>query len=128
MDRSWRRCEGVPVVGSNMVDLENDLLRKRKTDPTGWQPFSVPSTCPWSWSVTSPGEPTYVRRRRRRRRPFHLVVEHRPLLVLVRVLHGDHSVGHPSAVDAVRWNIPCSPHPRNDNDKALASLASWEDI
>ena len=32
--------EGVPVVGSNMVDLVNDLLRKRKTDPTGWQPFA----------------------------------------------------------------------------------------
>ena len=28
--------EGVPVVGSNVVDLVNDLLRKRKTDPTGW--------------------------------------------------------------------------------------------
>ena len=32
--------EGVPVVGSNVVDLANDLLRKRKTDPTGWQPFA----------------------------------------------------------------------------------------
>ena len=32
--------EGVPVVGSKVVDLVNDLLRKRKTDPTGWQPFA----------------------------------------------------------------------------------------
>ena len=32
--------ESVPVVGSNVVDLVNDLLRKRKTDPTGWQPFA----------------------------------------------------------------------------------------
>ena len=32
--------EGVPVVGSNVVDLVNDLLRKRKTAPTGWQPFA----------------------------------------------------------------------------------------
>ena len=32
--------KGVPVVGSNVVDLVNDLLRKRKTDPTGWQPFA----------------------------------------------------------------------------------------
>ena len=31
--------DGVPVAGSNVVDLVNDLLRKRKTDPTGWQPF-----------------------------------------------------------------------------------------
>ena len=32
--------EGVPIAGSNVVDLVNDLLRKRKTDPTGWQPFA----------------------------------------------------------------------------------------
>ena len=32
--------EGVPVAGSNVVGLANDLLRKRKTDPTGWQPFA----------------------------------------------------------------------------------------
>ena len=32
--------KGVPVAGSNVVDLVNDLLRKRKTDPTGWQPFA----------------------------------------------------------------------------------------
>ena len=32
--------EGVPIVGSNVVDLVNDLLRKRKTDPIGWQPFA----------------------------------------------------------------------------------------
>ena len=32
--------EGAPVAGSNVVDIVNDLLRKRKTDPTGWQPFA----------------------------------------------------------------------------------------
>ena len=32
--------EGVQIAGSNVVDLVNDLLRKRKTDPTGWQPFA----------------------------------------------------------------------------------------
>ena len=32
--------EGVPVVGSNVVDLFNDMLRKRKTAPPGWQPFA----------------------------------------------------------------------------------------
>ena len=32
--------EGVPIVGSNVVDLVNDLLRERKTDPIGWQPFA----------------------------------------------------------------------------------------
>ena len=30
--------EGVPVAGSNVVDVVNDMLRK--TDPTGWQPFA----------------------------------------------------------------------------------------
>ena len=39
-DRGELIHEGVPVVGSNVVDLVNDLLRKRKTDPTGWQPFA----------------------------------------------------------------------------------------
>ena len=33
--------DGVQVAGSNVVDLVNDLLRKRKTDPTGWQPFAL---------------------------------------------------------------------------------------
>ena len=32
--------EGVPIVGSNVVDLVTDLLRKRKTDPIGRQPFA----------------------------------------------------------------------------------------
>ena len=43
-DMAWTTSEliheGVPIVGSNVVDLVNDLLRKRKTDPTGWQPFA----------------------------------------------------------------------------------------
>ena len=79
--------EGVPVAGSNVVDLVNDMLRKRKTDPTGWQPLhenSLPSTYPWSWSVTLPGGPTYDRRRR----PLPLV-EQLLLLVLLAV-HEDH--------------------------------------
>ena len=38
--RGERIHEGVPVVGSNVVDLMNDLLRKRKTDPTRWRPFA----------------------------------------------------------------------------------------
>ena len=32
--------EGAPIAGSNVVDLENDVLRKKKTNPTGWQPFA----------------------------------------------------------------------------------------
>ena len=39
-DISWTAAgelihEGVTVAGSNVVDLVNDLLRKRKTNPTG---------------------------------------------------------------------------------------------
>ena len=59
--------EGVPVVGSNVVDLVNDLLRKRKTDPTGWQPFARQLRAinlPMALVGKNPGEPTYVRRRR----------------------------------------------------------------
>ena len=37
-DRDELVHKGVPIAGSNAVDLVHDLLRKRKTDaPTGWQ-------------------------------------------------------------------------------------------
>ena len=66
-DRGELIYEDVPVAGSNVVDIVHDLLRKRKTDdPTGWRRShgnSAPSTYPWSWSVTSPGDPTYDRQR-----------------------------------------------------------------
>ena len=32
--------EGVPVAGSNVVDLVNDLLHKRKSNPTEWKRFA----------------------------------------------------------------------------------------
>ena len=99
--------EGVPVAGSNVVDLVNDLMRKRKTDPTGWQPFAqqlramnLPKEM-----VGNVAKRAYIRQATtptpggRRRRLL--------LLALVRVVHEDHSVGHPSLVDAVKWNIPC---------------------
>ena len=111
--------KGVPVAGSNVVDLVNDLLRKRKTDPTGWQPFARQlraMNLPMELVGNVAREPTYVRRRRRRHPLQVVVVEHRLLLALVvRVVHEDRSVGHPSLVDAVRWNIPCSPQLQNVN-------------
>ena len=59
--------EGVPVAGSNVVDLVNDLLRKRKTDPTGWQPFARQlRAMNLPMELVGNGETTYVRRRRRR--------------------------------------------------------------
>ena len=35
-----------------------------------------------------------------------------PATLMVRVVH---EVGHPSLVDAVRWNVPCSTHLQNVN-------------
>ena len=97
--------EGVPVAGSNVMDLVNDLLHKRKTDPTGWQPFArqlrainLPMELVGNVArrayIRQATTPTPGRRRRL-------------LLALVRVVHEDYSDGHPSLVDAVRWNIPC---------------------
>ena len=99
--------EGVPVAGSNVVDLVNDLMRKRKTDPTGWQPFARQlraMNLPMEL-VGNVARRAYIRQATtptpglRRRRLL--------LLALVRVVHEDHPVGHPLLVDAVRWNIPC---------------------
>ena len=40
-DRGELLHEGVVVPGSNVIDLDHDLLRKRKTsDPIGWQQFA----------------------------------------------------------------------------------------
>ena len=40
-DRGELLHDGTPVPGSNMVDLVNDVLRKRrKSDPVGWQAFA----------------------------------------------------------------------------------------
>ena len=109
--------EGVPVAGSNVVDLVNDLLRKRKTDPTGWQPFArqlramnLPMELvgnvarrDYIRQATTSTTSTPGRRRRMPTTPRSLPT------------HEDRSVGHPSLVDAVRWNIPCSPHLQNVN-------------
>ena len=61
---------GTPVPGSNMVDLVNDVLRKRrKSVPDGKRSRSSSnvSTYPWNWSVTSNGDATYDRRQRQHR-------------------------------------------------------------
>ena len=40
-DRGELMHDGVPVPGSNITDLVNDLSRKRKrSDPVGWQMFA----------------------------------------------------------------------------------------
>ena len=40
-DRGELIIEGTAIPGSNMMDLVNDVLRKRKqSDPVGWRPFA----------------------------------------------------------------------------------------
>ena len=112
--------ESVPVAGSNVVDLVNDLLRKRKTDPTGWQPFArqlrainlpmelvgnVARRAYTRQATTTTTTPTPGHRRRAPATPRS---------------GGAGSARRslswtPSLVDAVRWNIPCSPHLQNVN-------------
>ena len=53
--------EGVPVVGSNVVDLVNDLLHKRKTDPIGWQPFAQLRTINLPRLVCNVARRAYIR-------------------------------------------------------------------
>ena len=123
--------EGVPVAGSNVVDLVNDLLRKRKTDPTGWQPFA------------------------RQLRAMNL-----PMELVGNVARRDYirqaTTPATSSTPGRRRRIPASPRsggsarrslswtplarrrcqmehsmltpPPERQRKALASLASWEDI
>ena len=104
--------EGVPVTGSKVVDLVNDLLCKRKTDPTGWRPFArqlrainLPMELVGNVAriayICQASTVTPSRRRAPATPRTGAGSARRSLL--------------DSVVGAVRWNIPCSPHPRNDN-------------
>ena len=125
--------EGVPVAGSNVVDLVNDLLRKRKTDPMGWQPFArqlramnLPMELvgnvarrDYIRQATTPATTSTPGRRRRRRIPAtprssgsaRRSLSWKPLAR--RRSQMEHSMLTP---------------PPERQRKALASLASWEDI
>ena len=124
--------EGVPIAGSNVVDLVNDVLRKRKTNPTGWQPFT------------------------RQLRAMNL-----PMELVGNVARRDYirqaTMTTPTTSTSGRRRIPATPRsgggsarrllswtplarrrgqmehsmltpPPERQRKALASLASWEDI
>ena len=103
--------EGVPVVGSKVVDLVNDLLGKRKTAPTGWQPFArqlrainLPMTL-----VGNVSSRAYIR-------PEPSITPSRRSSTTPRAASGSarRSLSWtPLAVRAVEWNIPCPPHPPN---------------
>ncbi len=127
--------EGVPVAGSNVVDIVNDLLRKRSTDPTGWQPFArqlramnLPMELVGNVArrdyirQATPTTSTPGRRRRRRRRPVAT----------------PRTGGADSARRSLSWtplarrrtqmeHSMLTPPPERQR-KALASLTSWEDI
>ena len=124
--------EGVPVAGSNVVDLVNDMLHKRKTDPTGWQPFArqlramnLPMELVGNVArrdcirqATTTMTPTPGRRRRAPATPrsggagsARRSLSWTPLAR--RLSHMEHSMLTP---------------PPERQRKALASLASWEDI
>ena len=121
--------EGVPVVGSNVVDLVNDLLRKRKTAPTGWQPFArqlrainLPMTL-----VGNVSRRAYIR-------PEPSITPSRRLRTPLRAAS---AAAAGSARRSLSWT-PLTrqsrrmehtmPTPPPESRKALSSLAGWDNL
>ena len=128
--------EGVPVAGSNVVDLVNDLLRKRKTDPTGWQPFAR-QLCVMNLPMELVGN--VARRDYIRQATTSTTLTLTPgrrLRMPTTPRSGGGGAG--SARRSLSWtplarrrgqmeHSMLTPPPERQR-KALASLASWEDI
>ena len=120
--------EGVTVAGSNVVDLVNDLLRKRKTDPTGWQPFAQLHAINLPMElVGNDASRAYIRQA-----TTVTPARHRRAPATPRV------IGAGSARRSLSWtplarrrsqmeHSMLTPPPKRQR-KALASLACWEDI
>ena len=122
--------EGVPVVGSNVVDLVNDLLRKRKTAPTGWQPFArqlrainLPMTL-----VGNVSRRAYIR-------PEPSITPSRRSIIPPRAAAAAAAAG--SARRSLSWTPLARrsrrmehtmPTPPPESRKALSSLAGWDDL
>ena len=120
--------EGVPVVGSNVVDLVNDLLRKRKTAPTGWQPFArqlrainLPMTL-----VGNVSRRAYIR-------PEPTVTPSRRSITTPRAA----TAASGSARRSLSWTPLARqsrrmehtmPTPPPESRKALSSLAGWDNL
>ena len=118
--------DGVPVVGSNVVDLVNDLLRKRKTAPTGWQPFArqlrainLPMTL-----VGNVSRRAYIR-------PESSITPSR------RSIIPPHAATAGSARRSLSWTPLARqsrrmehtmPTPPLESRKALSSLAGWDNL
>ena len=120
--------EGVPVAGSNLVDLVNDLLRKRKTDPTGWQPFArqlramnlsmeLVGNVARRTYIRQATTPTPCRSRRAPATPRAGVGNARRSLSWTPLARRRSQMEHSMLI-----------LPPEQQHKALASLTSWEDI
>ena len=100
-DRGELVHEGVPIAGSNAVDLVHDLLRKRKTDaPTGWRSLAKQLR-----TVNIPMELIGNAARRTYIQTDSLSLDGLPLPRVLSVAHENLYVGHPSRVRD-------TPHPR----------------
>ena len=112
-DRGELLHDGTPVPGSNMVDLVNDVLRKRrKSDPVGWQAFAQQLK-----RINLPMELIgNVERRRYIRQaatatPVAVTPRNRPL---------------PRWTPYSRWQVEQSKSPRKKRHRRLPSLDGWE--
>ena len=109
--------EGVLIVGSNVVDLVNDMLRKRKTDPIRWQPFARQlrtgnaSRRAYIRQATTTATPS--RRTRAGASSVRISLSWTPLAR--RRSRMEHSMPTPSSE-------------RRQRHKTLTSLTSWEDF
>ena len=115
--------EGVPVVGSNVVDLVNDLLRKRKTDPTGWQPFARQLR-----AINLPMALVGNVSRRAYIRPAPTVTPSRRLTTTPRAAAGSarRSLSWTPLARQSRRMEHTMPTPPPESRKALSSLAGWD--
>ena len=115
--------EGVPVVGSNVVDLVNDLLRKRKTDPTGWQPFARQLR-----AINLPMALIGNVSRRAYIRPAPTVTPSRRSTTTPRAAAGSarRSLSWTPLARQSRRMEHSMPTPPPESRKALSSLAGWD--
>ena len=123
-DRGELIHEGVPVVGSNVVDLVNDLLRTRKTAPTGWLPFAqlrainLPMTLVGNVARRAyiRPEPTVTPSRRSSTPPRAASGSARRSLSWTPLDRQGRRMGH------------TMPTPPPESRKALTSLAGWDNL
>ena len=113
-DRGELLHDGTPVPGSNMVDLVNDVLRKRrKSDPVGWQAFAQQLkriNLPMEL-VGNVERRRYIRQAATATTPVAVTPRIRPL---------------PLWTPCSRWQVEQSKSPRKKRHRRLQSLDGWE--